>query len=232
MKIHICVVETESAGSPTSVEGAWSTYEQLLQADGCLGSSLLILTRNHDSLEGAFEQFLSWTCSLPADDTVLVWVSIHGLTPENEGLVGTSGWSDQLGEVHWFETLAPAIQGACEPGRILVLMDVCWGASPTAPARLSTPATRRPYGLIGPRRAASRNELDSLFEGVMAVLCANRLPCDEELRQVVDSLNQKYPASKHGEFCRFWNWNQEGTLVAYPEFPGVIRRLADAGQGQ
>lgn len=232
MKIHICVFETEQAGSSTSVEGAWPIYEQELRNCGCLGSSKLILTRNFQNLDDAFQEFQEWTCTLPSDEPILFWVSIRGLTPKGDDLVGTSGWSDQFGEVHWFKTLTPAIHGACRPSRILVLMDVCWGASPTAPARLSTPASKRPYGLIGPRRSALRNELDSLFEKVVNILCTRGLPCRDELRAVVDELNLKYQANDDGEFCRFWTWNTEGTPLPHPKIQGGIRRVTDAGQGQ
>lgn len=230
MRFHVCLFETELAGSDTAARPGWEIYREYES----IGESLLIDTIQSESgatelvhLQQLLNQFTDWTATLPSHEPVLFWLSIHGCDQAQNaivrgkqkatsmGLVPTLAEAFQFGVVQWYNTLAPAIQRAANPGRIVVFMDACWGGSPTAPARMATSAATRPFGVIGPRRAVTRNELDSIFEAVYKVISEHGLSV-QHFRNAVDELNSKYPGGGDFGFCRFWTWNGQGQQVGHP----------------
>ena len=174
-------------------------------------------------LHAASTAFAAWTRQVPQDAPVILWLSVHGADPEpgvaddKRTLVGTSAVSSDGEEVDWVEFLEPAMHAA-KPGRVVVLMDVCWGSSPTAPARLTTPATRRPHMVFGPARSALRNELDLASTNILHSIAKSGLPTPHTATVIVDSLNTKFPPSHATQtpFYRVWWWNGANGLVMHP----------------
>jgi|GEM_PF-2526367 len=209
MPVNIFIVESELPESETSVKGTWEVEQELLTKAGQLGQHEFVEGQSRKELEEAMSRFAEWSDTIPCDEPILLWLSIHGRAPEDETHVGTSGETAEGQLIEWFKFLEPVKKSNC-PARIVVLMDVCWGGSPTAASRLTTPAVSRPHMVFGPRRPAYRNELDSAFEEVIGLLKTSVLPAEADAKAIVDKLNLKYPPVVDGEFYRCWWWDDSG----------------------
>jgi hypothetical protein len=131
-------------------------------------------------------------------------------------LVGTSGVDVDGNELKWFEFFGP-IKRAHSPGHIVVLVDICWGTSPTIAAVWTTPPDKRPAVIFGPARSASRPELDAAAKVIVDHLAKHGIPDVAAARRIVDGLNSKYPPAESSgtPFYRAWYWEASG-LKRYP----------------
>lgn len=220
--VHLFAIESEVPGSPTSVRPTWNAVRASLQSAQTLGQAMFIDAATKNDLLAATEAFRSWTTQVASDEPIILWISIHGADPESgvpdseRKLVGTSGASVKREEIGWDELFLP-VKGAHLPDRVVLLMDVCWGSSPTAPARLTTPAILRPRAVFGPTRNAFPNELSSASQTVIGWIAQRGLPSPEDAKAIVDLLNMKYlPSPTTGTgWYRAWWWESDG-IVAYP----------------
>lgn len=166
---------------------------------------------------------------LPKTEPVVLWISVHGADPEpgvpanNRRLAGTSGVSTLGEQIAWHEFF-DMVKQANNPGRIIVLMDVCWGSSPTAPSRLASPKAYRPRFVFGPARTAYRHELDTASKTIFDFMIQNDIPDINNAKNLVDSINTVIPQTgpKETPFYRLWWWSND-KLVRYPEPPGRFR---------
>ena len=129
-------------------------------------------------------------------------------------------------EIEWDKFFAP-IKRAPEPARIVIVLDVCWGTSPTIAAFWTTPADRRPAMIFGPARDANRAELDGAIKLIADHMAKNGIPDIATAKKLVDYLNGKYPsaAASGTPFCRVWFWDAAGAK-RYPEITkDNIRRI-------
>lgn len=232
MSVHVFIIESEVANSPTSVRAVWTTLRASLHAAGTLGQSLFVDAPTKADLLAASVAFAAWTKQLSANDPVILWLSVHGADPEpgvlddRRKLVGTSGASSALEEVEWIEFFGPA-KSASSPSRVAVLMDVCWGSSPTAPARLTTPAATRPHMVFGPVRSAFSNELALASQAIVGSIARHGLPAPAQAKKLVDTLNSKCPPSQTTGtgWYRAWWWSDgTGKIQMHPEPPKKIKK--------
>ncbi len=222
MPINVFIIESETPNSTTSVHHIWDEIKKLLQQAGSLGKYEFYDAPSKADLSAAARKFGTWTDSLSDNEPVILWISVHGVDPEpkvsgkDRKYVGTSGASAKCEKVEWENFFAP-IKLAKNPKRIIVLMDVCWGASPTAPARLTTPAIHRPALLFGPARSANRTELDCASKYLVELMGKSGIPAVNDAKSLVDSLNLKFSAAPNGTaFYRVWWW--ENTKIhRYPQ---------------
>ena len=226
--VHIFVIESEEPHSSTSVRQIWGKIKTELQHSGSLGKSEFAEASTKSDLQDAATNFQTWTGLLPMSEPIVLWLSIHGVDPEpgvpdgQRNLVGTSGASAKCEAVDWACFFGP-IKLANDPHRVIVLMDVCWGSSPTAPACLATPSATRPAFIFGPARDAYRSELDTASESLFHLLCKKGIPGADEAKKLVDSINSMFPAAtpKSTPFYRVW-WQKNATgLQRYPEPPSL-----------
>lgn len=224
-RINVFVIESESPGSTTSVRSIFGSVQNSLMHAGCLGKIAFYDAPRKADLDAAANAFRAWTMTLPLDEPIVLWISIHGADPEPgvadniRRLVGTSGVSAKGEEVSWLELFDP-VKLAKNPKRVVMLMDVCWGSSPTAPSRLSSPRANRPALLFGPARPACRAELDVATKSLFYHLSKSGIPDQNTSRNLVDSLNTHFsPALATGTpFYRVWWWEND-RLHRHPEPP-------------
>ena len=223
--INIFVIESEEPSSKTSVRGILNKISDNLKKSGSLGKVEFKIAPGNTDLQDSAIAFKDWAKSLPVEDPIILWISIHGADPEygvaddKRKYVGTAGVTAQGEEVSWYDFFAP-IQAAANPSRIIVLMDVCWGSSPTAPARLTTPSKSQPAMLFGPARPANRNELDKATEMIFNLLDKNDELSAAEAKAAIDGINSTFePSVTSGTpFYRMWWWDNS-TLRRYPNPP-------------
>jgi hypothetical protein len=212
--LHVYIVESELPDSKTSVAVTWEKQKELLKSSSHLGSSEFKSCQSLEEVNHELSQFASWTETLPPKDPVILWLSVHGLSPRKSGTVGTSGASALGEKVEWYKSLEP-IKQCSNPSRTIILLDVCWGGSPTIASRLTTPKRSRPYMVFGPSRSAFRKELDIASELIIESVAASGLPTRETATDIVLKLNDKYAASHLGSFYRVWWWDGK-SIHAYP----------------
>ncbi len=172
----------------------------------------------------AITEFGSWSGERPRDEPKLLWVSLHGEEPSHPLHVGVRGLSaafsttslDNHAElVDWWDVLN-GLRGVCPPN-VVVIMDVCWGGSPSAPGSL-TKRTGNPKLLFGPIRSAHRLELDTATSFILATIVGGAVPSVAEAKTVVRALNKMFPRDPETkkEFYRVWWWNAAGTHKCFP----------------
>lgn len=225
--IHIFIIESEASHSVTSVRSMLNEVKIFLRSTGSLGKVEFHDGASVADLQNEAAVFAAWTKQLPEDDPVVLWISVHGANSElgvhedKRKFVGTSGVSAQGEEVQWLNFFAP-VKAAVFPQRVVVLMDVCCGASPTAPSRLSTPKEKRPAMLFGPARPAKRSELDAASRSLFRHLENHGIPSLANTMPIVDDLNASFPPALASgtPFYRMWWWNGD-ILNRYPSPPQV-----------
>lgn len=224
MRVHVFIIESEVANSPTSVRAAWTTIRASLQAAGTLGLSMFVDAPTKADLHAASAAFAAWTKQVPVKEPVILWLSVHGADPEpgvpdgQRKLVGTSGASSALEEVEWREFFEPA-KSASHPRRVVVLMDVCWGSSSSAPARLMRPAAKRPHMVFGPVRSAFSNELALASQAIVGSIAREGLLSAAQGMKLVESLNSMCPPSTTTMtgWYRAWWWDGAGKIQMHPQ---------------
>ena len=181
----------------------------------------------------AVREFVSWSRLHPQDEPKLLWLSLHGKEPSSSIDVGTRGLSaafrtlganNEAEIVDWWDVLS-VLCGECPPN-VVVVMDVCWGASPSAPASL-TKRTGNPKLLFGPVRSAHRLELDTAIGLILATLVRGAVPSVDTAKATVRALNEFFaPDSKtNRQFYRVWWWNEDGTHECFPAPARIMKRV-------
>lgn len=231
MRVHVFVVESERPNSPTSIRTTYGNVQTLLAKAGTLGRGVFVDAPTKKDVIEAAATFSAWTGTLPPKDPIVLWPSIHGANPEpgvpddKRKLVGTSGASAAKERVHWQDVFSPVKQ-AQDPSRVVILMDVCWGASPTAPRSLTLPPETRPALVFGPARSANRTELDAASHAILGHISKYGIPDVATAKQIVDTLNSKFKPAKTGtSFYRVWWWDATG-MHRHPEPASKIKRKA------
>ena len=182
----------------------------------------------------AIEEFMIWANNKPAEDPKWLWISLHGKRPDRPEHVGTKGVAAAGGlegdgrggrhdEFDWHEVFG--LSEVPFPPNVMMVLDVCWGGSTSAPAR----ASRRgggPRMLFGPVRAARRLELNTAAELLTASLRQGTLPTTAQAKQLVKTLNRFFPNDPVSgkEFYRVWWWGPKGASH-FPRLKAPLKRV-------
>ena len=181
---------------------------------------------NRAAVVTAINKFVEWANCRPNCEPKVLWVSLHGVPPDDPNCVGTAAASaayqsgrDPNEIVHW-DTAIEKLCGACPP-EVVVVVDICGGGSPTAPARTTDKNGNNPALFFGPVRSAHRLELDTATGILFSGLARGSLPTVEEAREIVSYLNTRSPtdAANGKPFYRVWWWEQDGTIGRFPNAP-------------
>jgi hypothetical protein len=224
MAVHVFPVESLCENDKAlSIKKACSMVRACLSLHNQLGETTdaYMHCANPAALSDAVDKFVAWSEKRPQDDPKLLWLSLHSETPKNGRHVGTRGISSEREIVDWWK----AFSGVCgrSPRNVVVLMDVCWGASPAAPSRL-TKRTGNPSLLFGPVRSATRVELDFATGHVVSALARGTVPAVRDAKRVVDTLNTMFPSDpKNGSpFYRVFWWSKRSARPnCHPAFQGT-----------
>jgi hypothetical protein len=150
------------------------------------------------AVEQAVSAFLKWASNRPDSDPKVLWLSLHGKPPQNAACVGTEGLSgsystdDPEAEIVRWAMVFKKLCGNCPPNTIL-LSDVCWGGSPTAPARLTSKGAKNPKMFFGPIRKSHRLELDTVAGLVFGFLSRGFVPDLEDAKAIIKQMNLCFP---------------------------------------
>lgn len=171
MPVHMFVVESvpESVLGGDSIEAMIPivrTYFQMFQPTGEIEQ--LLKCRGIEDLRRAMDEFVVWSGTKPADDPKWLWMSLHGRKPHLPEHLGTGGIavSEDDGrsssatneDFDWHKIFSSKDMNSI--ANVIIVMDVCWGGSPSAPARASS-RSGGPSFLFGPTRSAHRLELNT-----------------------------------------------------------------------
>ncbi len=231
MSVHVFPIESvrPSVLGGDSIQNAFLMARTYLGHHGQSGAVTdeFLACADRASVDAAIEEFLGWATNLLSEEPKVLWLSLHGKPPETKGAVSTAGVSaayetsesDEAEVIDWGLSLAK-LRGACPPN-VVVLSDVCWGASPTAPGRLTEKAGASPTFFFGPVRAAHRLELDSAAGLLFGLLARGEVPTLDDAKAVVRQLNACFPpdATNGKPFYRVWWWNEAGEIHREPDAP-------------
>ena len=228
MPVHVFPVESvpSSILGGDSIENVYMMVRTYLSQRSQSGDTVdrHMACGSRRDVEVAIEEFLSWSRAKPNEDPKVLWLSLHGVPPKTPADVGTSAMSaapyasasDEFEIVEWAPAFA-TLRGACAPG-VVILSDVCWGASPTAPARLTSKIGSNPALFFGPVRKSHRLELDTAAGIVFGALARGSVPTVDEAQRIVLHLNASFPrdAKNDKPFYRVWWWADDRNLECYP----------------
>lgn len=227
MAVHVFPIESvrQSLLGGDSIEHAYRMARMYLSQHSQSGETTDTYMNCADvaAVEGALSAFPEWASSRTETDPKVLWLSLHGKPPENPAGVGTEGLSasyrvDLETEVVQWERVFVKLRGIW-PANTVVLSDVCWGASPTAPARMTDQGSANPALFFGPLRKAHRLELDSAAGLVFGLLSRGTVPEIEDAKAVVDEVNHCFPldAVNGKPFYRVWWWDSSGQSQRHPD---------------
>ncbi len=211
MAVHVFPVESLSE-KELSMERAYSNIRKYLGIRNQRGqtASRPMHCTDVDALNNAIKRFIAWSGRLPQDDPKLLWMRLHGEEPVNKQHVGTRGVSSKNEFFNWWKVFS----GFCGkfPRNVVVVMDVCWGASPAAPAMMSG-KTGNPRLLFGSVRAAYPFELETAIGLVVGALARGAVPTLAGARGVVRALNRVFPSDPKNDkpFYRVCWWTKRST---------------------
>ncbi len=139
MAVHVFPVESLSGNEKhLSMEQAYSKVLGYLVTRNQLGETTnrYMQCPNVVAVRAAVDEFADWSGKRPQDDPKLLWMRLHGSSPAKERPrdVGTRGYSAGT-HFNWWQVFS-GVTGRF-PLNGVVVMDVCWGASPAAPAMMS-----------------------------------------------------------------------------------------------
>ena len=221
MAVHVFPVESLSENDKhLSMEQAYSKVQGYLLTRNQLGKT----TNQHmhcpnlPAVRTAIDEFVVWSGKHPQEDPKLLWMRLHGSSPAKNRPrdVGTRGYSAGAC-FNWWQVFS-GVTGRFPPN-VVVVMDVCWGASPAAPAMMSG-RTGNPTLLFGSVRAAYPFELETavaLIVGALARGVVLRVP---EAKGIVRALDKAFPADTKNNkpFYRVYWWNKRGEH-RFPDAP-------------
>ena len=238
MPVHMFAIESvyESALQGDSIESLLPSirdYFGELKQRGELNDKHL-KCRGTADIRRAIEEFMDWANNKPVEEPKWLWISLHGKRPDRPEYVGTKGLAasgsldgeartDGHDEFDWYEAFG--VNGVSFPPNVMIVMDVCWGGSPSAAARASRRAGG-PRMLFGPVRAAHRVELNTAAGLLTAALQHGTLPTVAEAKRLVTILNRSFPtdAANGKEFYRVWWWGPKRPS-SFPRPKGGLKRL-------
>ena len=239
MPVHMFVVESvrDSALGGDSVNATLPivrSYFQDFQLTGELETRMRC--RGTAELLGAINEFVTWAGNRPYDDPKWLWISLHGRKPARPQQVGTQGVavavSGKSGAAHvatsedfdWHQVFAPLTKSSVP--NVIIVMDVCWGGSPSAPSR-ATGLSGGPSFLFGPNRSAHRLELNTATALLASLIRNGKLPTIKEAKQIVSILNKSFPKDPDSgkEFYRVWWW-KNGYQRCFPKPSGGVKRVS------
>ena len=168
----------------------------------------------------AIEEFMVWANNKPAEEPKWLWISLHGKRPDRPEQVGTKGLAaagdlegdgrrDGYDEFDWHEVFG--LREVSFPPNVMMVLDVCWGGSPSAASRAAR-LGGGPQMLFGPIRAAHRLELNTAAGLLTAALRHGTLPTVAQAKRLVTTLNRSFPNDPVSgkEFYRVWWWGPKG----------------------
>jgi hypothetical protein len=210
------------------------SYFQDFQPTGELQTRLRC--RGTADLLGAINEFVTWTGNRPPDDPKWLWISLHGKKPARPQQVGTHGVaiavSLKTGGAHvatredfdWHKIFAPLAKTSLS--NVVIVMDVCCGGSPSAPAR-ATGISGGPSYLFGPSRSAHRLELNTATALLTSIMRNGTLPTITEAKEIVSILNRSFPKDPESgkEFYRAWWW-EDGHQRCFPKPSEGTKRVS------
>ena len=180
MAVHVFPIESvpSSLLGGDSIANMYTMVRTYLGQRGQSGDTVdkYLSCASRGEVEAAVDEFLRWSQMRPHGDPKVLWLSLHGQKPSTPAQVGTlalsAGHSDSSLSEHEIVEWAPVfakLRARFPPG-VIVLSDVCWGASPTAPARLTNKNGNNPAMFFGSVRRSHRLELDAAAAIVFGVL--------------------------------------------------------------
>jgi hypothetical protein len=221
MAVHVFPVESLSGNEQhLSMEQAYSKVLKYLATRNQLGETTnkYMQCPNMAAVRAAIDEFVDWSGKHPQDDPKLLWMRLHGCSPAKDRPrdVGTRGYSAGT-HFNWWQVFSGATGKL--PLNSVVVMDVCWGASPAAPAMMSG-RTGNPTRLFGSVRAAYPFELEAAVGLIVGALARGVVPTVLEAKGMVRALNKVFPAdSKNNKpFYRVCWWNKRGEH-RFPDAP-------------
>ena len=223
MAVHVFPVESLSKDhNHLSMKDAYSRVQEYLAIRNQLGKTTNEYMHCADlaALKNAIPKFVEWAKQLPQDDPKLLWMRLHGGAPRNKAHAGTRGVSSEDQFFDWYEVFS-AVHGKFP--RNVVVMDVCWGASPSAPARM-TGKTGNPTFLFGSVRSACPFEFDSAIGLLVGALARGVVPSVTDAKSVVRALNTAFPPDSNNSkpfFRVYWWTKRNAPLNCYPKLQGT-----------
>lgn len=210
MAVHVFPVESLSVNDERlSMRKAYSKVRTYLAIRNQLGKTTNrhMHCANLAAVRTAVDKFVEWSGKHPQDDPKLLWMRLHGSRPKDSLKdVGTRGYSAGT-HFNWWEVFS----GVCGkfPRNVVVVMDVCWGASPAAPAMMSG-KTGNPTLLFGSVRESYPFELDTASGLVVGVLARGVVPTLAEAKGMVRALNTAFPSDPNNNkpFYRVCWWTK------------------------
>lgn len=189
--------------------------------------------RNRTAILDAIDEFVEWASNKAHEEPKWLWISLHGNAPESSHYLGTNGLTaahDVHGgtlarEVLDWKDVFKRLYGNCPPNVVMV-MDVCWGGSPSAPAALSSQRGRNPALMFGPIRTAHRIELNTAAALITAAMIKGTIPSAANATELVSHLNRWFPPDPvtGKEFYRVWYWNGGWRPNRFPKPNKGIKR--------
>jgi hypothetical protein len=238
MPVHIFPIQSVPEGITgwDSIEHTYNLVRTYLLDHGQLGekNDEHLHCADADEVRATILEFADWVNQRPESDPKLLWLSLHGKPPINKQHVGTRAASasfrkdddreDSAEIVDWWR-MVDELSGHF-PANVVVMMDVCWGGSPSAPAAL-TRRSGNPRFLFGAVRSAHRLELDAATGLILASLIGGKVPPVEEARDLVSALNASFPkdADTHKPFFRVWWWDRDGSHHCFPKPAAGVKRV-------
>ena len=231
MSVHVFPIESvlPSLLRGDSIQNVYRMARAFLGQYGQLGEvhDKYMECADRSSVEAGIGAFLDWATKRPNDEPKVLWLSLHGKPPGTKGTVGTAAVTaayrpsepNKAEIVDWGSSLA-VLRGACPPN-VLVLSDVCWGASPTAPRSVTQASGGNPKMFFGPVREAHRLELDTAAGLVYGLLIRGAVPSSDDAQTIVRNLNACFPTDHANEnpFYRVWWWDAGGKAHRFPDAP-------------
>jgi len=227
MAVSFFIIESLTQGSTHSIDPETLRFQinAHLRECQCTTTSKSRLAATATEVGKAFRVFSAWAGRFPQDDHIFLITSFHG-KPPTEGHMGTAGLSaahtsDTPSVVNWYEVM----QGVMWHPNTTVLVDSCWGGSPTFASRAS--GTTRPSFVFGPTRPASAIEMGTARHLLVSFLAKHQTLNCRHAKKIVDILNSIYvPNEKGAPFFGVWMFESRGRnhFVRYPDTSRKVRR--------
>ena len=221
MGVHVFIIECAADLQGIDPELVRYTISTYLSRQRQGGQVERVIATTEESAKAEIARFPIWVTTVRSDeDWVVFWLSMHGRNPGTPQKVVTSGEvvvdpsTRATEEIDWCTLLA---ETPGWPKRTVVLLDVCWGGSPTFTR--SAVRSECPAFVLGSTREAARLELDAAAALLFGTLGVKGTIDHENAKKVVDSLNAVFsPNPDTGTpFYRVWWYDADHHQQRYPE---------------